>query len=253
MISRPQITAEYAGPYGLPMVFIATLAMLVFTGPVLLAQNKAGPAGAADLKIEVLDVTTGSGSKTQAPDKPPLQIEATPGSKAAPSKVPADPRHASLTAALDRWHYDTLASYNYNISALVDPFMPIQEVRGQPEVKIDPNDWAQRTPIEKLELNQLKLVAITSLSDRQGGAWASFEDGANNSYILSTGSKIGRNHGRITRIAPNEVWVEERGSSGKEPPKTTVIRMNLLDTRGMTREAGAEDTGALQTLSVPRK
>jgi len=283
MLSRPQIIVTYARRYSLVVCSFAVLVFLTAAGSALWAQNNAVPAdptGNTDLQIEVVDVTTGSGSKTEAPAKPPLQIEVMDvnsgaGSKAAntgnqapvaPNRkglnkasptaaaekgAETDPRRQALMAALDRWHFETLTAYNYNIQALADPFMPILEVRGQPVERIDPTDWEKRTPIEKLELSQLKLVAITYLSERQGGAWASFEDGANNSYILSQGSKIGRNYGRITKIAPNEVWVEERGHSGQEAPKTTVVRMIAVDTQGLTRDSGSENAGQLQTLSVP--
>lgn len=280
MLSRPKIISEYAGFYRLSIALLAVLVFLASAGSELLAQgNNGAPAAgpeATDLKIEVLEVTTGSGSKSQAPDKPPLKIEvmdagAGPG-QTKPS-VSTSPRRAknaqgtaaeteqdeaaiaqreALFAALDRWHYDTLAAYNYNIPALADPFMPIQEVRGQPPLsKADAEAESRLPPLLRLELNQLKMVAITYLSERQGAAWVSFEDGAGNSYILREGDRVGRNHGRITKIAPNEVWVEERGRSGKEPPKNVTLKLNVLDTQGMTRTESAGSGAALQTLSVP--
>lgn len=280
MLSRPKVIGEYAGPYRLSIILLTVLVFLASAGSELLAQGNngapAGPADTGDLKIEVLDVTTGSGSKSQAPDKPPLQIEvgADSGDQAASPAIGGSPRRGknaqgasaateqeavmlaqreALFAALDRWHYDTLAAYNYNIAGLADPFMPIQEVRGQPPMsKGDAEAEARLPPLLRLELNQLKLVAITYLSARQGAAWASFEDSAGNSYILREGDRIGRNHGRITKIAPNEVWVEERGRSGKDAPRTTPLRLKALDTQGMTRSEEAPGTGgALQTLSVP--
>lgn len=282
MLSRLRIIDEYAWFYRLSItLLLAVLVFLVSAGSELLAQgNNAVPAEpeATDLKIEVLDVTTGSGSKSQAPDKPPLQIEVMdvgagsgPGQAKPPVSTPtrraknaqgaageteqdaaAIAQREALFAALDRWHYDTLAAYNYNIPALADPFMPIQEVRGQPPLsKADAEAESRLPPLLRLELNQLKMVAITYLSERQGAAWVSFEDGAGNSYILREGDRVGRNHGRITKIAPNEVWVEERGRSGKEPPKNVTLRLNVLDTQGMTRSENTGSGGTLQTLSVP--
>lgn len=285
MLMRPQIIAEYTGPRCWPAALLAILVFFMSASPELLAQNNApapGSGEAPDLKFEVLEVTTGSGSKSQAQNKPPLTIEvldvntgsgskangpggpaaAGPASPAAQSagkgpaaagadNDPAEGQHRVLFAALERWHYQTLASYNYDIPALADPFMPIQEVRGRPVTQSDLEAEAKLPPLLRLELNQLRLVAITSLSDRPGGgAWASFEDGAGNSYILRNGDRIGRNHGRITKIEPNEIWVEERGRSGQEPPRTTPMRLSTLDTKGLTRNEG-DDSGALQTLSVP--
>lgn len=282
MLSRPKIINEYAGFPRLSITFLAVLVFLASAGSELLAQGNNGvPDGpeATDLKIEVLDVTTGSGSKSQAPDKPPLKIEVMDAGGAGPGQakpaVSSSPRRAknaqgkagetdqdaaaiaqreALFTALERWHYDTLAAYNYNIAALADPFMPIQEVRGQPPMSsADAEAESRLPPLLRLELNQLKMVAITYLSERQGAAWVSFEDGAGNSYILREGDRVGRNHGRITKIAPNEVWVEERGRSGNEPPRNVTLRLSTLDTQGLTRSESAGSGAALQTLSVPGK
>lgn len=223
-------------------------------------------ADPATIKIEVLDVATGSGSQAvdsgnqgadptvapsveMGPEKAPARPATGTGqSKAA--KDPAEVKREALLAALERWHYDILVSYNYDINRLADPFMPIPDVRGQPPVMVDEAEEAKLPPLLRLELNQLKLVAITTLPGRQQGAIVSFEDGTGSSYILRLGDRIGRNHGRITAINANEVWVEERGRSGNDAPKTSVLRLNTLDTQGLTRGASGA-SGSLQTLSVP--
>ncbi|UQZ89186.1 hypothetical protein C4J81_08235 [Deltaproteobacteria bacterium Smac51] len=224
---------------------------------------------AEEMKIEVIDVTHGSGSVAsapadssaaqqtemipaasvaQAPPTPPAEAAApAAASSTAPlpplrSEAPVavesvvdeavSPEQKALFEALEQWHKENLANYNYNIARLYDPFMPIKEVRGKPEEEgdqIDPDEEAKLPPILRLELSQLKLVAITSISGRGGSALASFEDGVGSSYILRQGDRIGRRNGRIISIEPTQVTVEEppRGSAGE--PKVTVIKLNVLD------------------------
>ena len=229
---------------------------------VLEASTSSGSRGKEGAKpqvqFEVLDVATGSGMglKGQAEivpavTPPPIvaavePAEATPVVMAQNNKAAAEAKTAEPTAegdnnkeamfaALDNWHRQTLATYSYDISSLQDPFLPIKEVRGTPEEAGEPDD-PKKPMILRMRLNQLKLVAITTLSDRPGGALASFEDGAGASYILRQGDLIGRDNGRITLIEPSQVTVEERPRGAKEA-QVTVLKLNILtNTTGLTRE-----------------
>ncbi|MDR2946122.1 MAG: pilus assembly protein PilP [Candidatus Adiutrix sp.] len=232
-------------------------------------------------QFTVLDATTGSGSSSQAAAKPPVQFEvlgAATGSgmglkgqeEIVPAVAPvvtaqnkaasqnkaaaqggaetqagAEDREA-VFAALDSWHQRTLANYKYDITALQDPFLPIQEVRGEKPESLDENALAKLPPLQRLSLNQLKLVAITTLSGGSGGALASFEDGAGSSYILRQGDLIGRDNGRITRIEATQVTVEETPRHARGPQET-VIKLNVsTNNTGLTRESddpNAQATG----------
>jgi len=218
-------------------------------------------AAKPQVQFEVLEVATGSGmglkgqaeivpAVTPPPAAAPLEepAEATPvitaqnqmaaaATKAMDAEAAPEQNHTAMFAALDTWHRQTLASYNYDIKSLQDPFLPIKEVRGTPEMAEGEEDDANKPPILKMALNQLKLVAITTLSDRPGGALASFEDGAGASYILRQGDLIGRDNGRITLIEPSQVTVEEHPRSSKEP-RVSVLQLNILsNTTGLTRES----------------
>ena len=87
--------------------------------------------------------------------------------------------------------------------------------------------------IERFELRQLRRVAITMLTELPNNGWASFEDGAGTSYILSVGDRIGRNNGKITKISPSIVTVEETGRRGTERPKVTDIKLSVLSREGL--------------------
>ena len=246
-------------------------ALILAVSPALVWAQPPAPAGAPS--FEVLDVTTGSGSKSQE-DKPAMKIEIldlTPKSpeaaaEAARAAAAADPsltpaqreakaREAALETALELWHNQTLNDYSYNIAGLQDPFMPIREVRGRQDTAAgggsssDSGEMFSLPPVLRLELNQLKLVAITvrSGSSGTGSALASFEDGAGASYILRQGDRIGRRQGRITGITPNVVTVEEPSPASGAPPRVTEIKLSTLDTGGLTRLGGQQDEALLVT------
>ncbi|MDR1045925.1 MAG: pilus assembly protein PilP [Candidatus Adiutrix sp.] len=252
------------------------LAMLLISSSGLSAQEAAAPGQASpEIKFEVLEVTTGSGSKSQPAQNSEIKIEvldeqsaaqepgAAPGQAAGGPQAgsPASPgpngkeepagsqpeEKKSIIESLDQWRYETLASYNYNVLALPDPFLPIKEVRGTPDMEdrglsLDPDEEAKLPPLLRLELNQLKLVAITVLSGGRGAALASFEDGAGNSYIMRGGERIGRRQGRITKITADTVTVAEPSGIAGNPPRMTDIRLNVGSSEGLTRSGGpAED------------
>jgi Tfp pilus assembly protein PilP len=62
------------------------------------------------------------------------------------------------------------------------------------------------TPLEKLDLSQLKLVGII-LSDR--GNKAMVEDASGKGYVLQQGTYVGRSSGRVTKILKEKVIIEE--------------------------------------------
>lgn len=191
----------------------------------------AAPA-ANEIKIEVLETASASGS-VAAPPRDVEEIQAI-AIELPPDAAPG--KRQAMFAALDAWHSESLQNYNYNIAALYDPFMPIREVRGRPDALagLSAEDEAKLPPILKLELSQLKLVAITTVTGREDASLASFEDGAGSSYILRQSDRIGRRQGRIVRIEPTRVIVEEEPRGSSKEPEVTVMKLDALDSGGLT-------------------
>jgi len=246
----------------LPIATSLALSLILAPAPGLWGQSDAAPSpGQPAVQFEVLDVSTGTGSKTQTPGgngasadsgsgasmpgQPQGVIPAVP--MALPGVTPTPPRpltpeekeliekHSGLMAALESWHRQVLSNYRIDVTMLADPFMPIKEVRGTPTNGGMPAVDLSLPPLLRYDLNQLKLVAITVLSDRPGGSLASFEDGAGSSYILRVGDRIGRNNGKVIKINPSAVTVEETGRYGQDKPRITDIRLNVLSREGLTR------------------
>jgi Tfp pilus assembly protein PilP len=240
----------------------ALLALLLAASPAparAQPDQSAPPAVSGAPSFEVLKVTTGSGSGRHD-DKKVMRIEIldlkpkspAEAAAAARAEAEADPgltpaqreakaRAAALETALELWHSRTLGEYRHDLARLPDPFMPIREVRGKAD-SADISDSAETLslpPILRLELSQLKLVAITVRSNSgAGGALASFEDGTGASYILRPGDRVGRRQGRVTGITANTVTVEEPPSAPGAPSRITEIKLGGRDAGGLTRLGG---------------
>jgi len=88
-----------------------------------------------------------------------------------------------------------------------DPFEPLFNGKhGRTVVKKKRAKRTPRTPLEKLDLSQLKLVGIT-LSDR--GNTALVEDASGKGYILKEGTYIGTNAGKVIQVLKDRFIVKE--------------------------------------------
>lgn len=94
----------------------------------------------------------------------------------------------------------------------VDPFMPLfKEEKPEPPKQVDTakKETKKRvplTPLEKIDLSQLKLVGIIR---SPSGDKALVEEANGKGYIVTKGTYIGINSGRIIGITENGIIVEE--------------------------------------------
>jgi len=112
------------------------------------------------------------------------------------------------------------SGYIYDPTGKPDPFKPfILEVKRSKEE-------ADKTlqPLQRYELSQLKLVAIIWNIDNPR---ALVEDSAGKGYIISKGSFIGNNQGKVADILENEVVVTEKSTDIFGSTKTRAIRIKL--------------------------
>ncbi len=83
-----------------------------------------------------------------------------------------------------------------------------------------------RTPLERYQIGQLKLVGV--VWDQGAGApRAMVEDSAGLGYIVSAGTAIGSSGGVVRRIEPRRVLIEETVTNfyGEEEPKEIVMAL----------------------------
>jgi len=104
-------------------------------------------------------------------------------------------------------------SMGYDPAGRIDPFVPL--VRDEPvkvekeqavQAKAEVKEVRQKTPLEKIEISQLRLRAIIIAAS---GNRALVEESTGKGYIITTGTYIGRNDGKITKILKDKVIIEE--------------------------------------------
>ncbi len=169
----------------------------------------AGPAPAAPApKPE-----TPEGPKPPAPrpqPPPPTRILGAPEAQAAlpppaPASLPAAEPAVSDTqvAALLNIQYRE----PYDPQGKPDPFEPIIRDEGQASgPSIRPKKRIPQTPLERIDLGQLRLVAIVAAPS---GNRAMVEESSGKGYVLREGTFIGLNSGRVVEIQPDKVLIEE--------------------------------------------
>ena len=98
----------------------------------------------------------------------------------------------------------------YNPKGKVDPFEPLlrDETTAAAVAKLRAKDDPNRpkTPLEKIDLGQLKLTAIITTP---GGNRALMEESSGKGYIIEKGTYIGPNSGKVVGIEAGKVLVEE--------------------------------------------
>jgi type IV pilus assembly protein PilP len=166
--------------------------------PPVLAQKSEPPA-----------VQTGETAKPKPPVKPKSDISVT--------RTPSPPMAASQTApdqpATPSTSQAAIAKSSaqerpiYNPKGKIDPFEPL--FRDQPSVamvKEKRKKRIPRTPLEKVDLSQLKLVGIILASS---GNRALVEESNGKGYVIKKGTYVGTNAGKVVEIEKEKVVVAE--------------------------------------------
>jgi type IV pilus assembly protein PilP len=116
-------------------------------------------------------------------------------------------RMASVSKTIEKIEPSEINDF-YNSKGKLDPFKPL--IREKPVALPVKHRKAVRrrllTPLEKLDLSQLKLVAILRAPS---GNKALVEEDSGKGYIVKKGTYIGTNAGRVINILPNKIIVEE--------------------------------------------
>lgn len=159
------------------------------------------------------------------PPPPPAgaDAEAVPGEDAAAGGEPSAMSDAELAerTPAGRLRGPAIMSLTYRPEGKIDPFLPLfssEKVAPEPEKAAEGGEKAQaaaeeeekhvpRTPLEKMDLGQLKLVAIV-LAD--SGNRAMVQDATGKGYVLTKGTYIGIKQGFVKEILADRVIVEEK-------------------------------------------
>lgn len=166
------------------------------------------------------------------PEQKVQQVQSAPAmvpSRDIAEKLPANSVPAKADANVDAesavkeksLESDTIPEFAYISEGKTDPFLPLfQEKVAAKEEPAAENDGVgagvvvekkkerriPRTPLEKMDLSQLKLVAIIRADS---GNRALVQDATGKGYVLNTGTYVGLNSGIVKQIEKDKVIVEE--------------------------------------------
>ncbi|MFO7665007.1 MAG: pilus assembly protein PilP [Desulfobacterales bacterium] len=104
---------------------------------------------------------------------------------------------------------DTLPVYDPH--GRIDPFIPLFKDEGPlAGAEKESKGRIPRTPLEMIDLGQLKLVAVLQTSR---GNKALVEEASGKGYIVEKGTYLGVNSGRVVKILKDRVIIEEKVES----------------------------------------
>jgi type IV pilus assembly protein PilP len=128
--------------------------------------------------------------------KPPASVQAAKDNKPAASKdLVTQNLQPNGTPAL------------YDPNGKIDPFEPLfKDEKVVASSKLKRKKRIPRTPLERIDLSQLKLVGIILASS---GNRALVEEASGKGYVIKEGTYIGTNGGKIVSIQKETVTVEE--------------------------------------------
>ena len=114
----------------------------------------------------------------------------------------------------------------YNPIGKVDPFAPLykEEAKEKPkDIVVKPKEPERpRTPLEKLDLAQLKLTAIVTTKDQKR---ALVEETSGKGYVVEIGTRIGLERGTVVAIDPDRIVIEN--NTENEFGKMTISKREL--------------------------
>jgi type IV pilus assembly protein PilP len=172
------------------------------------------------LLLSIILMFGGCGGEAPKPTKVPMPPV---GKKVIPPTQPPTPSPVEAKAEAP-----PLDTYTYDPKGKPDPFKPLvvekpETLPSKPKQALEAVSEGA-TPLERMDLAQLKLVAIIwNVSAPKGMV----EDGTGKGYILSIGTPIGKNQGKITQITSQGVVVSERHevSSGKFRTREVTLKL----------------------------
>jgi type IV pilus assembly protein PilP len=142
----------------------------------------------------------------------PVQSAAKQGAAVAPALAP----EAEVAEA------EPEEEYRYDPAGKPDPFRSFVKLE-------DDLDEGLTTPLERFDLSQLEVTAIIWGSDRPR---ALVRDPAGKGYIVSSGTPIGKNKGRVVSIQDNTVLVKETYVDFRDRATTKEVELRLYENQG---------------------
>ncbi len=133
---------------------------------------------------------------------------------------PLKPRKSAVAAVAVSGDAGALEGpFSYDPADHRDPFASLLDIK-----KIDDIPLEQLTPLQRVSLADIRLKGIILLG-RKGVAQILTPDGK--AHVITPGTAMGRNRGKVVRITSDEVVVEEEFEDylGEKVKQETVLRL----------------------------
>ncbi len=148
---------------------------------------------------------------------------------AAPAQPAAQPRAAQSQAdaanAGEEVAPQVTPVYAYDPTGKRDPFRSFHWDR----IRMERDKLAERGPLEQYDLSQLSVVAIVWAHDT---ARALVQDPAGRAYIVSEGTRMGKNDGKVIRIDDTLVLVKETYYNFLAEESTRDVELRIRTSQG---------------------
>jgi type IV pilus assembly protein PilP len=139
--------------------------------------------------------------------KPRSDISEIMQSSTGESTVPSDKLIAATSNVTPKARSRSIAIPKaYDAKGKIDPFEPLFKEKPVSLKKKKNKKRIPRTPLERIDLSQLKLVGIILASS---GNRALVEESSGKGYVIKKGTFIGVNSGKVVKIKKEKVVVEE--------------------------------------------
>ena len=136
---------------------------------------------------------------------------------------PAKSEAAAFNSQLSRL-LNTQVPPLYDYKGRPDPFEPYLKLAGMQVLKtLQPKKRAPQTPLEQMDLGQLKLVAIIAGA---GYGLAIVEESSGKGYTIKEGTYIGTSSGKVVDITPDKIIIEEEYLT--EEGKTVIQKKEII-------------------------
>lgn len=114
----------------------------------------------------------------------------------------------------------------YDSQGKIDPFRPLIQEKSEepPPSVVDDRPKRILTPLEKIDLSQIRLVAVIIMKNKQ---IAMVEEANGKGYEVGIGTYIGKKQGRITEIKSSSIVITELVKDFKGKLKEHVQEIKL--------------------------
>ena len=171
-------------------------------------------------------------AQTVAPALPTLSPapDAKPGTAAGVTAPDPDALKAKTLAELGL--KDVTRTEHYNAQGKIDPFKPLIQDKSEEQPLAATQNRPERilTPLEKIDLSQIRLVAVIIIPEKKI-QMAMVEEASGKGYEVGIGTYIGKNQGRITQIKSSSIVIKELVTDykGRLRERTQEIKLNKSD------------------------